>query len=114
LSHAAGVRDGTAFDLGFFAQIRDRHAVLAATLAHAAAATHAALEHLAAAVRDAAAYDALIVARLGDACFGLCAGVFVRIAVARIALQLASVDDGANARVLGERNRPAATSGNEP
>lgn len=114
LSHAARVRDGAAFDLGFFAQIRDRHAVQAATLAHASAATHAALEHLATAVRDAAAYDALVVARLGDARCGLWAGVFIRIADARIAQWLASVDDGANARVLGERKRPAATSGNEP
>lgn len=67
LSDAAGIGYRAALDLGFFAQIADGHAALASTFARAAAAADAALQHLAAAVRNAAADHSLISAGLRHA-----------------------------------------------
>ena len=86
-------------------------------LADAAAAAHAALQHLAAAARDAAAYDALIVASLGDAGFGFRGGARVSVFFdedACVSVWLASVYGAANARIASDRDGPAAASGKQP
>ena len=115
-SHAASVGHCAALDLGFFAEIGDGHAALAASLADATAAAHAALEHLAAAIRDASAYDALIVASFRDAGLWLrgCRARIVGRIAARVSTCDACVCDAAYAGITGDRQRAAAASCKQP
>jgi hypothetical protein len=88
LSDPTRVRDRSAFDLGLFAQVCDRHAALTTRFADPPAATHAALQHLAAAVRHASAHDSLVLAALGDAGVSALSSASI---VVRAALHLAGV-----------------------